>query len=85
MSSRTKRVRHRPLVLLAAAGAAAAMLWVIGTPTRAMAATSSGFTIGNCTLPQLTIGNKQRAARGHARQLHAARTVLRWGESGAAR
>jgi poly(hydroxyalkanoate) depolymerase family esterase len=57
MSSRTKRVRHRPLVLLAAAGAAAAMLWVIGTPTRAMAATSSGFTIGNCTLPQLTIGS----------------------------
>ena len=57
MSSRTKRVRHRSLVLLATAGALAAMLWVMGSPARALADTSPGLTIGNCTLPQLTIGS----------------------------
>ena len=39
-------VRHRPLVLLATAGALAAMLWIMGNPGRALADTSPGLTIG---------------------------------------
>jgi poly(hydroxyalkanoate) depolymerase family esterase len=57
MSTGTKRGRHRSLVLLAAVGAAAAMLWIVGSPARALADTSPGLTVGNCTLPQLTIGS----------------------------
>jgi poly(hydroxyalkanoate) depolymerase family esterase len=57
MSFRTNRARHGPLVLLAAASVVAATLWVMGAQDRALADTSSGLTIGNCTLPGLSTGS----------------------------
>jgi poly(hydroxyalkanoate) depolymerase family esterase len=57
MSFRTNRAWHGPLVLLAAASVVAATLWVMGAQDRALADTSSGLTIGNCTLPGLSTGS----------------------------